>query len=70
MGKINRSKYPELDHLLWDIHKKYIDPETAFKLYERRWGFVDRQHITNEEKGLINRLVQTYGNGHFMPATC
>lgn len=68
MGNVDRSKYPELDILLWDIHDKEIKPEVAFNLYEKRWGFVDKKKLLPKEEILIKKLTNAYGNGCFMPA--
>ena len=68
MPNINRTKYHELNLLLWDMHKKYVDPRTAFQLYEKRWAYVDQNRLSDEEHSLIKRLTRAFGNGHFMPA--
>ncbi|HHC7353776.1 TPA: hypothetical protein ACN30S_002457 [Vibrio campbellii] len=69
MGNINRTHYHELNLLLWDMHKKFIAPKTAFELYEKRWGYVDQAKLTLKEKKLIHLLTKEFGNGYFMPAT-
>ena len=69
MGNINRTHYHELNMLLWDMHKKFIDTNTAFELYEKRWGYVDQTKLTPKEKKLINLLTKEFGKGCFMPAT-
>ncbi len=68
MGKIDRRKYPELDHLLWDIHTKLVEPKIAFDIYEQRWRYVDVNHISEKEETLIRRLTTRFGNGCFMAA--
>lgn len=68
MGKIDRRKYPELDHLLWDIHAKLVDPKIAFDIYEKRWRYVDTKHMTKNEETLIRNLTIHFGNGCFMAA--
>jgi len=69
MQNIKRTDFNELNMLLWDRHNTFIDPKTAFELYEKRWGYVDQSKLTVKEKTLITDLVNTFGNGHFMPAT-
>lgn len=69
MGNINRTKYHELNQLLWDIHAKFIAPKVALELYERRWAYVDKNKLDAEEERLIKQLVKEFGNGVFMPAT-
>ncbi|MFM5478609.1 hypothetical protein ACET81_22105 [Aeromonas veronii] len=68
MGELKRDLYPELDKILWDFCHRMIPADVAFKLYEARWGFVDRKNMTHKEKELINKLVSVYGHGFFMPA--
>ncbi|MBB1272505.1 hypothetical protein [Psychromonas sp. SR45-3] len=68
MRNINRNKYHELNQLLWDMHQKFIEPKLALELYEKRWGYVNQDKLIDEEKKLISRLTDAYGNGFFMPA--
>ncbi|ATZ74430.1 hypothetical protein CWC33_12300 [Idiomarina sp. X4] len=68
MGNINRTHYHELDLILWDMHNKFVKPEVALELYEKRWGYIDQTKITLKEKTLINKLVNNFGGGVFMPA--
>lgn len=68
MPNIDRTQYHELDMLLWDMHNKYIDPKTAFELYEKRWAYVDQTKLTRKEEQLINQLTNKFGNGCFMAA--
>lgn len=68
MGELKRDLYPELDKILWDFRYRMIPADVAFKLYEARWGFVDRKNMIPTEKLLINKLVSQYGRGFFMPA--
>ncbi|OUR98071.1 hypothetical protein A9Q81_11945 [Gammaproteobacteria bacterium 42_54_T18] len=67
MGYVNRNEYKELDNLLWDTRKKFIDPRDAFALYERRWAYVDKNKLTRDELALIKLLTEKIGNGYFMP---
>lgn len=68
MDKIDRKLYPELNLLLWDMHNQFIEPDVAFNLYEVRWGHVAEELLCPEEIDLIKRLIDEFGNGHFMPA--
>lgn len=68
MEKIDRTAYRELDSILWDIHDRFIKPQTAFEMYEKRWRFVEQEKISRKEKLLIQQLVDDFGNGLFMPA--
>lgn len=65
---IDRTRYPELDHILWDFHAKMIDPDFAFDIYERRWRYVDQSALKPEEQKLIQKLVHECGKDQFLPA--
>lgn len=67
MDKIDRQTYRELDNILWDTKAKFITPENAFALYERRWGYVNNNDLDEQEKDLIKSLTAQVGNGIFMP---
>ena len=56
--------FPELNKLAWnrDPHRPLAADE-AFALYERNWRFVDREHLTEREAGLIRELGKKYGHG-------
>ena len=68
VGNINRSHYPALNQILWDMHQKFISPQLAFATYEKRWAYIDEQKLLDKEKQLIERLTKNIGNGFFMPA--
>ncbi|CAK1712555.1 conserved hypothetical protein [Vibrio crassostreae] len=68
MGNINRTEYHELNLLLWDMHIKFIAPKVALSVYEKRWAFVDQKKINPNERKLLDRLINEFGNGCFMPA--
>lgn len=68
MGDITRSKYPELDRVLWDFHNQKIPAKLAFEMYERRWGFIDDQRMDQKERNLLQQLTDEYGNGVFLAA--
>lgn len=68
MPNINRTEYHELNLLLWDMHKKFVDPQTAFELYEKRWAYVDQNKLSDKEQSLIRKLTENFGHGYFMPA--
>jgi len=56
--------FPQLAFLCWSINKNgYLREDEALSLYERNWRFVDQSALENEERELINRLVNKYGNG-------
>lgn len=53
---------------MWDMHCEQVEPKVAFDLYERRWRYIDTKQLTEEERALILRLTNEFGNGIFMPA--
>lgn len=60
-------QYPQLQSLCWNRPEDAIvDGREALGLYERNWRFVDKDKIGPNEKELINKLVDRYGNGAFM----
>ncbi len=65
---VDRTKYPELDLILWDYRGRFISAKEAFHKYETRWKFVSEADLTLEENTLINTLTHEYGNGMFMSA--
>lgn len=68
MGEIIREKYPQLNKVLWDYHKTEISAEDAFHMYEGRWRFIDYDNMGNNEKELLENLINFFGNGLFMAA--
>lgn len=69
MGDIDRTRYVQLDYILWDVRAKLIRPKDALDAYERKWRYVDHKAITPAEQRLIDNLIKEVGNGHFLPAT-
>ena len=65
---IDRTKYPELDLLLWDYLPQIVAPEHAFEIYETRWAYVDEGAIVALERVLIARLTEEFGQGIFLAA--
>ena len=65
---IDRERYPELDAILWDDAERYVDPEEAFKMYERRWPYIEQKNLSIDEKKLLQHLIETFGNGVFLVA--
>lgn len=65
---INRNEYPELNIILWDMADTYIEPEVAFRMYERKWRHVDEKRLTAKEKNLIAELTKTVGQGYMLVA--
>ncbi len=60
--------FPELSKLVWNRDpQRAVSADEAFALYERNWRFIDREHLTEREAGLIRELGKKYGRG-FGPA--
>jgi len=55
--------YPNLALLCWNRTVRQISEADALALYERNWRFVDQVNMPANERALIERLVQTHGNG-------
>lgn len=68
MQRIDRTRYPQLDRILWDTHSREITPQRAFAAYEERWAFVDTTGLTAQERQLVETLTRTEGRGHFLAA--
>lgn len=66
--KINRTVFPELDHLLWDNTARDIPALEAFHKYEERWKFVDERNIQANERMLLDILTAELGQGIFLAA--
>ena len=67
MDKIDRTKFPELDQLLWDTKERYFEGDEVLEIYERRWPFVDQSRLSASEQQLINNLARQAGG--FLPAS-
>jgi hypothetical protein len=61
---ITPAEFPELKRLVWNRDPlRPIAADEVFALYERNWRFVDRDHLTEKERHLINQLGEEYGRG-------
>ncbi|MBV1790679.1 hypothetical protein KQ940_21675 [Marinobacterium sp. D7] len=65
---LDRKQYHELDLIMWDHAERYVEPATAFKLYEQRWRFVDTKQMSAEETACLDALTAQYGHGHMLVA--
>lgn len=66
--RIDRTRYPELDLIMWDRAGRFVEPEAAFHLYETRWRFIDQKRLTEHEHALIERLAKEHGHGVMLTA--
>ena len=65
--KIRIKDFQQLRQICWNRRDDaVIDGEEALALYERNWRFVDRDAMTDEERALIDQLVEAHGNGVLM----
>lgn len=60
---IRINDYPQLKLVCWNRHDEFISEDDALYTYEVNWRFIDKEHLINKEKTLINLLVKQYGNG-------
>ncbi|XKM13667.1 hypothetical protein RCS94_00390 [Orbaceae bacterium ac157xtp] len=67
MRNIQVNRYPALLGVLWDYKGKTIPAEEAFKIYEKRWRFIEGSYLPENEKKLIHKLAKEYGQGYFLP---
>ncbi len=66
LSPVRLADYPQLRLLAWNRPgQEHISEREALALYERNWDHVDRDHMSAQEKNLIQRLVQQYGRGVF-----
>jgi len=64
MDKILINQYPQLHLICWNRDEdRLVTPEEALSLYERNWKYVDESALSDDEKALIDRLVEKHGNG-------
>ena len=62
--RIRLNKFPELRQLAWNRPgNEWIDEHDALALYERNWRYVDKDHMTPEERALLQHLVAKHGGG-------
>lgn len=63
-SQVRLADYPQLRLLAWNRPgQEHIPERQALALYERNWDHVDRDRLSAQEKNLIQRLVEQYGNG-------
>lgn len=63
------AEFPELSALVWNRDPvRPIPARDVFFLYERNWRFVDREHLTDKERLLIEELTEEFGNGRMLTA--
>jgi hypothetical protein len=60
---IEIARYPALRLIAWQLHVDRIAEADAFALYEREWRHVDASVLEPDERELIQRLADTYGQG-------
>ncbi|WP_416798214.1 hypothetical protein [Ciceribacter azotifigens] len=63
------AEFPELGALVWNRDPARPMPaRDVFSLYERNWRFVNREHLTDRERLLIDELTEEFGNGRMLTA--
>lgn len=66
--EIDRLAYPELNLILWDTKRRYLNAQEAFETYEKRWRYVTPSQLTSNEQELIALLIKEIGKGMFLAA--
>lgn len=63
-ARIRPADYPQLRRLLWNQPGvETLDERDALGLYERNWDLLEPDRMTPAERALLDRLVETHGNG-------
>lgn len=63
-AEVRIEDYPQLKQLAWNRPGvTSLTERDALALYERHWDAVDADRMTNHERTLLQRLVDTYGQG-------
>src|SRR5260364_136353 len=61
---IRLADFPQLRLITWNrCDDGMVDEREALAIYERNWRFVDQARLDENEKALIERLVQDLGGG-------
>jgi transcriptional regulator with XRE-family HTH domain len=69
--RIKLDDYPQLRRLAWqradhDKEAATVTAKEALALYERNWRHVDRAAMTDDERALVQRLVDALGGGRLL----
>jgi transcriptional regulator with XRE-family HTH domain len=63
-AEVRIAEYPQLKRLTWNRPgAEAIAERDALALYERHWELIDGDHLTINERNLVQRLVNKYGHG-------
>jgi sulfur relay (sulfurtransferase) DsrC/TusE family protein len=63
-AEVRIEEYPQLKRLTWNRPgAEAIAERDALALYERHWELIDGDHLTINERNLVQRLVNKYGHG-------
>ena len=64
---IDLSQYPQLKLLCWSQPSAtHLSEDEAFSAYQHYWRFIEVQSLSESEKALILKLVNTIGHGKFV----
>lgn len=65
MEKLKIKDYPQLKRILWFYHDDHdeIEEESALRIYERNWFYVNQNELTENENNKIKELALKF-NGH------
>jgi hypothetical protein len=54
---------PALKEVCWNFHIDVLPDQDAFELYQSKWDYIDLGRMGEDEKTLVRRLAEKYGNG-------
>jgi transcriptional regulator with XRE-family HTH domain len=65
--RIAVAKYPELKRIGWQLGEAAtLSAKAALALYERNWRHVDAAGMSEQERALLLRLIETVGGGRLL----
>ena len=60
---VETRRFPNLKLLCWNRTAPFVTERDAFAIYERNWRFVDTGNMPDDERALIQRLMDKFGRG-------
>lgn len=63
MKKLKIKDYPQLKRISWFYHDDEIEEESALRIYERNWFYVNQNELTENENNKIKELALKF-NGY------
>lgn len=63
MEQLKIKNYPQLKRISWFYHDDEIEEESALRIYERNWFYINQNELTENENKKIKELALKF-NGH------